>query len=73
MLHDLGNIHLRDSLFSDVTLLDLRATLLDPFDPHSKVLHGLDQGLYAVVLSFVSYQQVQGPRCFLVGLSLPNK
>ncbi len=73
MLEDLCNIHLRDGLFIDIALLDLSVTLLDPLDPHSKVLHGLDQGLYAVVLSFVSYQQVQGPRFFLVGLSLPNK
>jgi len=56
MLQDLCNIHLCDGLFSDITLLDLCVALLYPLDPHSKVLHGLDQGLNAVILSFVSDQ-----------------
>ena len=73
MLQDLSDIHLCDGLFSDIALLDLCVALLYLLDPNSKVLHGLDQGLNAIILSFVSDQQVQGPRFFLMGLSLPNK
>ena len=73
MLQDLSDIHLCDSLFSDITLLDLCVALLYLLDPHTKILHGLDKGLNAVILSFVSDQQVQRPRFFLVGLSLPNE
>ena len=73
MLEDLCNIHLCEGLFRDITLFDLCVALLYPLDLHSKVLHGLDQGLNAVILPFVSNEQVQGPRYFLIRLSLPNK